>query len=98
MNKELTLEQAMSDKGYINYMKCRGCQTPLGFKDEDVKFVKHSSMKQKDDRVEWDWYGYIECPYCGKQTLVRVERTDILRRWLVARYDTVYKYNQEKRS
>lgn len=41
--------------------------------------------------MEWEFYGYITCPSCGTQTVVRIDRADIFSRYNVAKYDTTYR-------
>ena len=74
--KERTLNQALSENGYVYSIGCRKCGMPLGFEDEES---------------EWEFQGYIECPNCGEQTLVQVDRADILHRWIAAKYYTTYR-------
>lgn len=91
--KERTLNQALSENGYIYSIGCRKCGMPLGFEDEDIKFAKPRSLGGVNG-LEWEFQGYIECPNCGEQTLVQVDRADILHRWIAAKYYTTYRNNK----
>lgn len=87
--REKSLGQALSEKGYINSINCRKCGTPLGFTDEDIKFAEGRKL----DKLEWEFQGYIECPFCGTQTLVKVDVANIKNRWNIAKYYTTYRGN-----
>lgn len=87
--KERTLNQALSENGYVYSIGCKKCGMPLGFEDEDIKFES-----RKLNGAEWEFQGYIECPSCGERTLVQVDRADILHRWIAAKYYTTYRNSQ----
>lgn len=87
---ERTLKQAIEENGYVYSIDCRGCHIPLGFVDEDIKWAKGRKLKG----MEWEFQGYITCPFCGEQTLVQVDAADVLKRWTVGKYYTSYKSNQ----
>lgn len=88
--KERTLNQALSENGYVYSIGCRKCGMPLGFEDEDIKFTEGRKLAES----EWEFQGYVECPACGERTLVQVDRADILHRWTSAKFYTTYRNNK----
>lgn len=87
---EQTVLQAVKEKGYVNGIICGRCGNSLGFLDEDIKWERGRKLKDGG----WEIPGFIECPFCGTQILVEVDRTDILRRWIAAQYYTIYRDNR----
>ena len=87
---ERTLNQALSENGYVNAIDCRKCRPPLGFVNEDIEWAEGRKL----NGTEWEFNGYITCPFCGEQTVVQVDRADMLRRWMAGKFYTIYSSNQ----
>lgn len=83
-----TIVEAIEENGYVNGINCRKCGDAIGFLDTDIEWDKRQ-MKSGDE-LSWDIYGYITCPSCGTQTVVRIKRATIINEWIAAKFDTTW--------
>lgn len=86
-----SIQKVIEESGYVNKMMCRQCAENIGYLDEDIEW----QQREMPASMEWKFYGYITCPSCGTQTVVRVDRADVFSRYNVAKYDTTYR-NKKK--
>lgn len=85
--KARSIQEVIEESGYVNKMVCRHCAENIGYLDEDIEWRERVVPRT----MEWEFYGYITCPSCGTQTVVRIDRADLLRRFNIAKYDTTYR-------